>query len=329
MLPLTRCTPSQVGLSAVIPTCRRPHLLPEALEPLFSDTAVEEIVVVDDGSGDTTAEVCEQLAATAPKLRLIQQPNQGPAEARRKGARAASGRIVLMLDDDVVAGPGLGSMHLEHHKRDPHGLVLVGYMPPDLPVRRKAADFPVHLYARDYEAVCRRYEADPDEVLLNLWGGHFSVRRDLLLAADSVPAVAAHEDQILGWNLRALGCHGRFDPGLPSRHRYERTPARYFQDHERRGRALALLPDPPTDGVLVIPAVGPGAIRALERRLAGAPTAMSLLRAAMFGLGVVRAWRAQLGLARVVRSSIGYRAYRSTLADLDHPTSSGPVSPST
>ncbi len=327
---MTRSTSSQVGLSAVIPTWRRPHLLAEVLEPLLSDTTVEEIIVVDDGSGDTTVEVCEQLAATAPKLRLIQQRNQGPAEARRKGARAAGGRIVLVLDDDVVAGPGLGAMHVEHHERDPHGLVLVGYMPPDLPARRKAADFPVHLYARDYEAVCRRYEADPDEVLLNMWGGHFSVRRDLLLAAaDSVPAVPYHEDQILGWNLRALGCHGRFDPGLPSRHRYERTPARYFQDNERRGGALALLPDPPTDGILVIPAEGPGAIRALERRLAGSPTAMTMLRAAVFGLGLVRAWRTQLGLARVVRSAVGYRAYRSTLADLLQPTSSGRVSPST
>ncbi|MDA8285966.1 MAG: glycosyltransferase, partial [Actinomycetota bacterium] len=72
---MTRCTSSQVGLSAVIPTWRRPHLLAEVLEPLLSDTTVEEIIVVDDGSGDTTVEVCEQLAATAPKLRLIQQRN--------------------------------------------------------------------------------------------------------------------------------------------------------------------------------------------------------------------------------------------------------------
>ncbi|HEX2173163.1 MAG TPA: glycosyltransferase [Dehalococcoidia bacterium] len=59
-----------------------------------------EVIVVDDGSGDGTAEAAEAAGA-----RVIRQANQGPAAARNTGARAASGEILLFTDADCLPRP--------------------------------------------------------------------------------------------------------------------------------------------------------------------------------------------------------------------------------
>ena len=105
-----------VEMSVVIPTYRRPTLLRRCLEALAEqDLPAEqfEVVVVDDGSADATAEVLAQVSGNV--VPLTQPANAGPAAARNRGIRTATGRLVLFLDDDVVAAPDLLSTHLALH----------------------------------------------------------------------------------------------------------------------------------------------------------------------------------------------------------------------
>lgn len=64
-----------------------------------------EVIVVDDGSKDGTAEEVQRLSASHPQVRLICQPNQGKATALNNALRHANGEILIALDADTVFLP--------------------------------------------------------------------------------------------------------------------------------------------------------------------------------------------------------------------------------
>src|SRR5579864_9483261 len=89
-------------ISVVIPSLNRAPLLRASLESLSRQTLGPEryeIIVVDDGSTDETANVCRQFAARAP-LRYFYIKNSGISAAKNLGIFAASAPILLFFDDD-------------------------------------------------------------------------------------------------------------------------------------------------------------------------------------------------------------------------------------
>jgi len=224
-------------LSVVIPTRDRVGLLPDTLARVLADPAIGELVVVDDGSADATPEVLRSLARADPRVVVVRLTGVGPARARQEGALRASGDVLLFLEDDIHVSPGLASRHSAGHG-DRDDLVLVGYTPVGLPRGRGRGDGPVRLYAREYERVCRRWEAQPDTVLLSLYGGHFSIRRDRALEVGLVSSrfpERCHEDQDFGLRCRRAALHGRFDRDLAAEHRYRRDVPGFLADARCRG----------------------------------------------------------------------------------------------
>ena len=92
-------------ISAVIPTRDRRTLVRAAVESaLAQDPAPLEVVVVDDGSHDGTADALAEAFGDA--VRVVRARGNGAAAARNLGAREARGDWVAFLDDDDVWLPG-------------------------------------------------------------------------------------------------------------------------------------------------------------------------------------------------------------------------------
>ena len=87
-------------VSVVIPTYAHRDYVPAALASVFAQTFDgHEVIVVNDGSPDDTAELLRPLAA-AGRIRYVEQPNGGQAAARNRGLAEARGEFVAFLDDD-------------------------------------------------------------------------------------------------------------------------------------------------------------------------------------------------------------------------------------
>jgi GT2 family glycosyltransferase len=226
------------SVSVVIPTRGEDARLRRGIEAVVDDPVVTEVIVVLDG--EAAAEQVPSLLGglrAHPRVRLVPGVGRGASEARAVGAANATGDVVLFLDDDVVAGPGLASGHLAHHERHA-GLVVVGSMPvaADLLARSATA----RAYACDYVRVCLSYEASSDAVLLDLWSGNLSARRSdctrIGLANTAFP-YGQHEDREFGLRCRAAGLTGIFDRALIGTHHYTRSTRRFL--HLARDQVIA------------------------------------------------------------------------------------------
>ncbi len=87
------------SISAVIPAYNSEKFIGDAIQSVLGQTyEIAEIIVVDDGSSDRTAEV----AAAFPRTRVIRRQNGGPGAARNTGIRAATSEWIALLDSDDV-----------------------------------------------------------------------------------------------------------------------------------------------------------------------------------------------------------------------------------
>ena len=94
--------PKPARVSVVIPTYNRRALLREAVESVLGQTYRDfELIVVDDGSTDGTAEAMRAL----PGVGYVRQDHRGVSAARNRGVRAGSGDLVAFLDSDDLWRP--------------------------------------------------------------------------------------------------------------------------------------------------------------------------------------------------------------------------------
>jgi len=102
-------------ISAVIPAYNSAGTIASAIESVLAQTVeIDEIIVVDDGSSDNTAEIASQF----PRTQVIKQSNAGPAAARNTGTRAAKGEWIAFLDADDVWIPRKTEVQLKYIASD-------------------------------------------------------------------------------------------------------------------------------------------------------------------------------------------------------------------
>jgi len=230
------------GFSVVIPTYNRIDALPEvlwALEAQAQDPQAPpfEIVVVDDGSVDGTADWLARRRFRVPAT-VRSQDNRGPAAARNAGVAAASGRRVAFLGDDTVPEPGWLAAHRRAHRErgDRPELAVLGYTG----WHRRVAVTPFLRYLNE-QGTQFGYGLieDREEVPFNFfYTSNISLSRELLVAEpfDLGFPYPAWEDTELSYRLhRRHGLRLVYEPAAVTRHNHPTDVDRFFARQEKAG----------------------------------------------------------------------------------------------
>lgn len=229
-------------LSVVIPTHNRCPILELSLAALLSQpVAVEkvEIIVVDDGSIDATPELVQRIgASSAVELRYLYQQQQGAGAARNRGLQQAKAPVVLFMDDDIIASPGLLAEHMRsHHLHPEHNIAILGHvaLAPEIPATPLNLMHAVH-----------RWQSLQDGQEVDWWcffTGNTSVKRGFFLENqlffdESLPR---YQDTDLGYRCREKGLRIFYNASGLGYHYHDLTFDAFLRISQRYGEALAVL----------------------------------------------------------------------------------------
>ncbi|MEE8105009.1 MAG: glycosyltransferase family 2 protein [Planctomycetota bacterium] len=107
-------------VSVLIPTYNRAALLPDAVASVLGQTMRDlELIVIDDGSTDGTANMLAELFGADPRLRVIRTQNSGAARARNRGVDEARADYIALLDSDDIHEPEFLATQIELLENNP------------------------------------------------------------------------------------------------------------------------------------------------------------------------------------------------------------------
>lgn len=93
-------------VSIITPIYNGAKYVSETIESVLEQTYPDwEMIIVDDGSKDNSAEIIREYVGKDNRIQLVQQPNGGSASARNNGIRRANGRYIALLDADDLWEP--------------------------------------------------------------------------------------------------------------------------------------------------------------------------------------------------------------------------------
>ena len=192
--------------SVVIPAYNEEQYLGRCLEALERQTfPVDrvEVIVVDNGSTDATAEIARRYG-----VRVIAEPRKGVAHARQTGFATARGVVIVSTDADTVVPPSWVARIAEHFRADPALGAVYGpvYWPDGRLMEQLLVRYPVTWGLWASNRVRRSL----------WWGSNFAVRQEVFWEAGGFPvqwSEGSGEDTDLARRVRRIA-PVRFDPDL-------------------------------------------------------------------------------------------------------------------
>ena len=114
-------------VSIIVPVYNAEKYIKECVNSIINQTYRNiEIILVNDGSKDSSSKICQLLAKNNPRVKYISQNNKGPSAARNKGIRYAKGDYIQFVDSDDIIEDNM-TEELVRAKDKNSQLVLCGY----------------------------------------------------------------------------------------------------------------------------------------------------------------------------------------------------------
>jgi glycosyltransferase involved in cell wall biosynthesis len=207
---------SEPVFSVVVPAYDAEETIEATVRSVIAQTFADfELIVVDDGSARPVGDLVESAAGGDRRVRVIRQPNQGPAAARNAGIESARGRIVSLLDSDDMYMPGyLRGVHDAFEAAPAAGLAFTDCWMLEAASHRIYRQTGLSTYGVEATSL------SAEELLLALLGHNFitastvSVRSEALAAVGGYDAsIQGSEDYDLWLRIAASGRGGVRPPG--------------------------------------------------------------------------------------------------------------------
>ncbi|MGE8376756.1 MAG: glycosyltransferase family 2 protein [Sphingobacterium sp.] len=115
------------AVSVVIPVYNVDKFLKEAVESVLNQKLQNfEIILVNDGSTDSSADICQKYASLDSRVLFLDQNNSGVSVARNNGLAHARGEYIYFLDSDDTIAPDFLSSSFQIAMREGSDIVIVG-----------------------------------------------------------------------------------------------------------------------------------------------------------------------------------------------------------
>ena len=106
-------------ISIIVPVYNVESYLKECLESIRQQTFTDiEVILVNDGSTDSSKEICERFCQADSRFRLINQENKGLSAARNRGVKESVGEYIMFVDSDDVINTKVLEVLLPYMKTD-------------------------------------------------------------------------------------------------------------------------------------------------------------------------------------------------------------------
>ena len=95
-------------ISVIIPVYKVERYLPRCIDSILSQTYKNiELLLIDDGSPDSSGDICDEYAEKDPRVRMFHKENGGVSSARNLGLDEAKGDYIGFVDSDDYIAPGM------------------------------------------------------------------------------------------------------------------------------------------------------------------------------------------------------------------------------
>ncbi len=214
------------SISIIIPAYNSRKTIAQTVESCLSQTYESghfQIIVVDDGSTDNTADIIKKYS-----VKYIYQNNSGPAAARNAGWKAASGRIICFTDSDCVPEKDWVSKIANKYTSEDIGAVGGSY---DIQNKQSLLAKCIH------EEIVQKHSVTSEQT--NYLGSfNVSYRKTVLEKVggfDTSFKQASGEDNDLAYRVKKAGYNLIFDKNIKVGHYHQTKLLKYMKEQYRHG----------------------------------------------------------------------------------------------